>query len=397
MKILYVIPYFVPAWDYGGPLQVAYGLSRELVRRGHEVTVYTTDTLSANNRVTEREEIIDKITVKRFKNLSNTFAYRHNIFLSLGMFLSMREVKGFDVIHMHEYRTLQNALIHHYAKIYGIPYVLQAHGSLLRRITKQRLKKLYDGLWGYKLLRDASKVIALSQTEAEQYKSMGVNQNKIEIVPNGIDLSLYNHLPARGEFRRKYFIGNGEKLILFLGRIHIIKGLDLLVEAWDCLRRESPNAKLVIVGSDDGYLPQLKQLIAKLQSGREIVLTGPLYGRDKLEAYVDADVYVLPSTSEGFPVSVLESCACGTPIIVSDQCGIADIVDNQVGLVVPPNKNQLSAAILHMLSDQKMRQQFGERGKSLVRERFNWERIAEQVEDMYRGCIETGTVDGKAP
>jgi len=235
------------------------------------------------------------------------------------------------------------------------------------------------------VLKDASRVIAVTRTEAEQYKSMGVSEDKIEIIPLGIDLSVFDSLPERGEFRRKYGLGNDQRIILYLGRIHKIKGLDLLAKAFADLSQASNNIKLVIVGPDNGYLPSLKKLITDLEISDKVLLTGPLYGQEKLKAYVDADVYVLPSYYEIFSVTVLEACACGTPVIVTDRCGLADVISGQAGLVVPYDKEQLSNTILHMLSDDKMRRDFSEKGKLLVRQKFNCDKMAEQVERVYNG------------
>lgn len=384
MKILHVIPYFVPAWDYGGPLQACYWLSRQLIARGHEVVVYTTDTLNAKNRIRESEEVIDGIKIRRFKNLSNTIAYAHNISIPPGMFLAVKkEIKNFDIIHMHEYRTVQNLFFHHYAQKYAIPYVLQAQGSVPRTMGKEGLKYIYDWLWGYKLLKDASKLIAVTETEIGQYHNMGVCEDKIEIVPNGIDASLFENLPSRGEFRKKYGLTDNQKIILYLGRIHKIKGLDLLVKAFAGMTKELGDTKLVVVGPDDGYLPALKELIKKLKIEETVLYIGPLYGRDKLEAYIDSDVYVLPSIYEILGITILEACACSIPVIVTDRCGIANMIDGQAGLVVPCNKEQLQKALQRMLSNNKMRQELGEGGKVLVHEQFAYSKIVEKLEDVY--------------
>jgi glycosyltransferase involved in cell wall biosynthesis len=248
-------------------------------------------------------------------------------------------------------------------------------------------KRIFDKLWGYSILRDAAKLIALTGVETRQYRSMGVSEGKIEIVPNGIDLSEFENLPPRGEFRAKYGLAKNQKVVLFLARIARIKGPDLLVKSFADLSTSLNETKLVIAGPDDGYLSSLQKLIAGLDIGDRILFTGPLYGREKLEAYVDADVYVLPSFYETFPVSVLEAFACGTPVIVTDRCGIADVVSGQAGLAVPYDKDQLKDALLQMLGDAKMRQEFSEKGKLLVREKFNWEKIAGQIERLYLGCL----------
>ncbi|MCK4348853.1 MAG: glycosyltransferase, partial [Thermoplasmatales archaeon] len=268
-------------------------------------------------------------------------------------------------------------------KKYNIPYIIQAHGSVLPIFQKQRLKNFFDLMFGYRIIRHAAKTIALTKTEAEQYRKMGVDENKIKIVSNGIDLSEYDNLPTSGEFRGKYGIRDDEKIILYLGRIHQIKGVDLLVEAFADLVNQMGAVKLVIVGPDDGFLPTLKAQIEDLKIGDKILLTGPLFERDKLEAYVDTDVYVLPSVYETFPVTVLEACACGTPVIVTDRCGIADIVD-KVGYVVEYDKDQLKDAIFKVLSDEGLRRRFGKEGWKLIGEEFGWSTIINKIEKIYK-------------
>jgi glycosyltransferase involved in cell wall biosynthesis len=246
------------------------------------------------------------------------------------------------------------------------------------------LRQGYNFLWGHRLLSDAAKLIAVSRMEVEQYKDTGIDEHKIETIPNGIDLSEFDNLPKRGEFRSKYGLSDNQRLILYLGRIHKIKGLDLLTKAFAALAKSSDDIKLVITGPDRGYLSSLKKLVADLEISDKLLFTGPLYGQEKLKAYIDADVYVLPSFYEIFGQTVLEACACGTPVIVTDRCGLADVISGQAGLVVPYDQEQLENALTNILNNNKMRREFGEKGKLLVRERFNWEKIAEQIESVYQ-------------
>jgi len=378
VRILQLTPFFSPV--HGGSAEIPYQLSKELAERGHEVTIYTSDYKLSQDYISS----IPRVEVHSFKTWSS-FA---NLYVTPGIInRSKEETKHFDIIHMHNYRTFQNMVVAHYARKYGIPYVLQAHGSATTFFQKGWLKKTFDKLWGYRILRDAAKIIAVTPIEAEQCKSMGVSEDKIEIVPNGIDLAEFEDLPQRGEFRRKYGLGAEQKIILYLARIHKIKGPDLLAKAFAGLSKKLDYAKLVIVGPDDGYLASLKKLIVELEIGDKVLFTGPLYGKEKLRAYVDADVYVLPSSYEIFGITVLEACACGTPVIVTDRCGIADVIDGQAGLVVSYDKDELSNAIRRVLSDDKIRLQFGEKGKLLVREKFNWEKITAQVESVYRDIL----------
>lgn len=378
-----------PPRKFGGVTAVAHKISKYLVMNGHKVTVYTTD---VGNDLHSRLDIsnlesIDGIEVFHFKNISNSLAFKQRLYLPIGMAISLKKnIKNYDIIHIHDYRSFQNIIVQYYARKYKVPYILQAHGSVLPFFRKQRLKKLYDFIFGYRILKDASAIIALTKTEAEQYKQMGVEQNKIRIVPNGVDLSEYQNLPDIGTFRLRYGIKNDEKIVLYLARIHKIKGVDLLVDAFSDLTFIMKDVRLIIAGPDDGFLSELKMKINNLDIGNKIVFTGPLYQMKKLEAYIDADLYVLPSVYETFPNTVLEACACGTSVIVTKNCGISDIVE-KVGLVVEYNKEQLRDAMFKMLNEDELRKMYGKEGMKIVYEELNWDKVIKKLEDVYLPLI----------
>jgi glycosyltransferase involved in cell wall biosynthesis len=388
MKILQIVCYFYPAWAYGGPPRNVYELSKALIKRGHQVSVYTTDAFDKENRVKEKQEVADGIEIRRFRNISNYVAFHHRIFITPGMISAIKNnIKKYDIVHLNDFRTLQNLLAYHYARKYDIPYVLQARGSLVNIITKKRLKQLFDIIGGYRLLRDASRLIALAPLEAEDYKKMGVTENKVDIVPNGIDLAQFENLPNRGSFKQQHGLSDINQVILYLGRVHERKGVDLLISAFSDLTKEFNDARLVIAGPDDGYLSALKSLTKELGLNDRVLFVGGLYGEDKLAAYVDADVYALTSSNEAFGVTILEAMACGTPVVVSDDCGIADIINTNAGLVSPHKKEPLAQALRTLIVDEKLQQQFSQNGKVLVQENFSWTNIAKQMEQAYQKCF----------
>jgi len=332
----------------------------------------------------------DGVTVRFFQNATPPIARPLKFFAGYEICKSLKhEIRHFDIVHLHEHRTFQNIVVHHYAKKYGVPYVLQAHGTLPRIIAKKRLKWIYDVLFGYELLRGASRVIALSRVETEQYRKMGVPEEKIEIIPNGIDLSEYSVLPPKGCFKKKFGIGNNEKIVLYLGRIHRIKGIDILVKAFTDVVEKLKDVRLVVVGPDDGYLSELKALIKALKIENRVLITGPMYGEDKLEAYVDADVYVLPSRYETFPMGLLEAYACGKPVIASNLGGLKELLINETtGLSVEPrNPEELAKSILYLLNDHKAAEEIGRRSKHFVKN-FTIEKTVAQLEHLYKDTVD---------
>jgi len=391
LKILQVVSCFYPAWAYGGPLKVAYDVSRKLVERGHEVTVYTSDMNNGCLRTGSRIKEVDGIQVHYFKNISPLVLKEMKQFITPEMIpVAKREIRGFDVVHLHEYRTFQNIIVQHYAKKYRVPYVLQAHGSLPRTIAKQELKWIYDVFFGNRLLRDTSKVIAVNQMEAEQYKSMGMYNEKIEIIPHGIDLAEFTDLPKRGTFRKKCGINSEEKLILYIGRLHEIKGIDILMKAYACLAKELHSTKLVITGPDDGYLSTYKELATQLGVERKILFTGPLYGRDKLEVYVDADMFVLPSRYEIFGMTILEACACAKPVVATDVCGAARgiIMNGSTGfLVQPENVLELTEALRRLLTNEAESKKMGMQARERVMNMFSIQNVVVKIENLYKEIL----------
>jgi glycosyltransferase involved in cell wall biosynthesis len=389
MKILQVIPYFYPAWRFGGPVRVAYDISRKLVERGHSVTVYTTDIQDENSRVNCSYKNVEGVDTYYFRNLS-LYAASRKMFITPSLISALKDnVKNFDVVHIHGNRTTQSPLLHYFLKKNAVPYVVQAHGGL-PGATGHKLKQLYNLLFGYALLKDASKVVALTQTEAQQYLGMGVPEEKIAIIPNGIDLSEYVDLPLKGSFKKKFGIKEDEKIVLYLARIHKIKGVDILAKAFANVIKKLDDVRLVVVGPDDGYLRELKSLIRALKIENKVLISGPLYGREKLEAYVDADVYVLPSRYEIWGLTVLEAYACGKPVVASRVGGLGDIlVDGATGFSVEPeNVTQLANAVYVVLKDEDRARQMGSKGKLFVKENFDIQKTTEELESLYEEVLQ---------
>jgi glycosyltransferase involved in cell wall biosynthesis len=383
MNILYIVSGFAPAWGLGGGVRTSYELSKEMASRGHDIVVYTTDILDHKSRINYRYKNWEGVKTYYFKTISNYLAKKQFNFAPKIMYYLMRNISSFNIVHIHEYRTVNCTLTAYFAKKKGIPYIIQAHGSVSTTVGMIKLKKLYDLLIGHKILKNASKLIALNEMEVGQYLEMGVDENQIEVVPNGINVSDFENLPTKGVFKKRYGIREDEKVILFLGRINKIKGVDLLVSAFSNLTQKFKDTKLVIVGPDDGFRNILEKQIRDLNIENSVLFTGPLYEQYKLEAYVDADVYVLPSVYDMFPNTVFEACGCCTPVILTNRCGIADYIRDEAGIVVEYDKDQLCNALSIFLDNDELSKKFGKKGKTLIFNRYNWNQIAEEMEQVY--------------
>ncbi|GFP26916.1 glycosyltransferase [Candidatus Hakubella thermalkaliphila] len=392
MKILQVVPYFSPAWAYGGTPKVAFGLAKALARAGHEVEVFTTDAFDGRRRNPWGGDKVDVegMKVSYFRNLSNKLAFDHRLFLSPGVvWAARRELKRFDVIHLHEYRTLQNFIVSHYAKKYRIPYVLSAHGSLPRFSRKRGSKKIFDLVFGRRILEDAAGLVAIREEEAQQYKLMGANAQKIRIVPNGLDVGLFQNLPEKGRFKKEFGLQD-RRIILFLGRINVIKGLDFLVRAFNQVQKELEDVVLVLAGPDDGYKRTLLKLIEKLNLTDKVIFVDFLEEERKLSAYVDAEVLVYPSLHEVFGLVPFEAAMCGTPVLVTESSGCAGVfkkigVDNLVryGDVVG-----LERKIVNVLSHLDPKREDVQKIRKYVVDNLNWSVIVEKMVNVYQEVVE---------
>jgi len=386
MKILQIVPVFSD--PFGGPVTVVRSISKELAKR-HEVTIYTTTASDPKHDFEPREEEVNGYKVYYFPRNFKQLIYS-DLFGQMNISLNMRKavkdhLKEFDIVHVHSWQQFPDMLLHHYTKKYHIPFVLQVHGSLSQIGPKILLKQVYDISFGYRILRDTSKVIALNEVEAQQYRSMGVPDEKIAVIPNGIDLSEYAVLPPKGLFKKKFGIRDDEKVVLYLGRIHKTKGIDILIKAFTNVIQNIDDIKLVVVGPDDGSLDELQTLVKDLSVGKKVIFTGPLYGLEKIEAYVDSEVYVLPSRYEAFPMTVIEAYACGKPVIASNVGGLKDLVINDVtGLLFDSGDvEHLASDILYLLNNESKSKEMGFNGKQFVKDNFTLEKVVDQLEKIY--------------
>ena len=396
MKILHVAHFFYPCLSAGGVVNASYQIASKQ-GKDDDVKVISSDSCKERLKFPNgRYDVdVDGIKVDYFKNLSNGFKLKTMLDTPLAApFKIRKDIKDYDIVHIHEHRQTLAIIASYFARKNNIPYIVQAHGSVLPFFQKEGLKNLFDKVFGFKILHNASCVFALTEVEKEQYLKMGVDEDKIEIVPLGINLEEYENLPAYGKFRSKFNIGENDKLILFVGRIHEIKGLDLLLDAFNDLIVQSneknslenidcSSIKLAIVGPDDGYLVKLEEKVKEYSLEENVIITGPLYKEEKHEALVDCDLFVMPSKYESFTTSGLEAMACSKPLVLTKNNHIHDWVDGNVGIACEDNKYSLEEAIEKVLFDDELSQIFAENGNKLIKEKYNWDIINDQILEIY--------------
>ena len=396
MKILHVAHFFYPCLSAGGVVNASYQIASKQ-GKDDDVKVISSDSCKERLKFPNgRYDVdVDGIKVDYFKNLSNGFKLKTMLDTPLAApFKIRKDIKDYDIVHIHEHRQTLAIIASYFARKNNIPYIVQAHGSVLPFFQKEGLKNLFDKVFGFKILHNASCVFALTEVEKEQYLKMGVDEDKIEIVPLGINLEEYENLPAYGKFRSKFNIGENDKLILFVGRIHEIKGLDLLLDAFNDLIVQSneknslenidcSSIKLAIVGPDDGYLVKLEEKVKEYSLEENVIITGPLYKEEKQEALVDCDLFVIPSKYESFTTSGLEAMACSKPLVLTKNNHIHDWVDGNVGIACEDNKDSLREAIGKVLFDEELSQIFAENGNKLIKEKYNWDIINDQILEIY--------------
>ena len=236
-------------------------------------------------------------------------------------------------------------------------------------------KRLYLALRMRRNLNGASAIHYTTGVERDLAAPLRLGAPTI-VEPIGVDMSEFDPPPARGAFRARFPQFGARRFVIFLGRVHRKKGLDLLIPAF--ARAADRETALVIAGPDDeNYLERVRALVAEHSLNDRAFFPGMLRGRERVEALVDADLFVLPSYQENFGIAVIESLAAGTPVVISDQVNICNEVgEAQVGGVVPTQVEPLAREISRWMTDASLRSETARRAVSFVRERFDWDQIA---------------------
>ena len=281
-----------------------------------------------------------------------------------------RLVREADFVTLHSLYSFPVLAGYLLARFHRKPYGISPHGVLapFQRAVSAHKKWIYNKVFANRILQNASVIFYSAEGEREEASALKLQPPSV-LVPDGFDPSEFSSLPERGEFRRRFFDGYKGPLVLFLARLNAKKGLDLLIAAMQRVIAERPDVRLAIVGPPDpiSFNKEVLRWVKENGIESQTVLAGAADREMRLQAFADADVYVLPSHAENFGFTIFEAMACGIPVVVSDTLNFAsDFARGGVGFVMPRTPEAFSDAIIKLVDQPELRQEMGARGRILV-------------------------------
>ncbi len=376
MQILQVTIRYYPELQYGGPPQKIHALSRGLDSRAHSVKVVTLHSAQRSGRDVEHEGI---------KVRYLPWVGRGTWQVPLSTDLLARLIRRSDLVHCYGLYNLLCPAAAFLARRADRPFVLEPLGMYRPRLRSMGAKRFYNSVFTRWMGRHAARVVATSPAEVEELSELAEPQ-RLVLRRNGIDLGPFQDLPSADRFRAAHGISDGERVILYIGRISPIKNLDQLVRAFHVASPEQ--TRLVLVGPtlEPGYAGVLTELIATLGLEDQVLLTGPLYGEEKLSALAAADLFVLPSLSESYGNAAAEAVAAGVPVLLTETCGIAPQIHGRAGLAVPVGVDTLAAG-MHTLMEKEEERDSLTRRRGEVLQDLSWDEPLAQTEQMYEALL----------
>lgn len=370
MKILQIAPYFPPY--PGGQEKYVYYLSRALVKNGHQVTV-----LTSNYPPRKSFEIVDGIHIYRFPHWGRPL--RNPITPTM---IYVPPHISFDIIHAHNEHSFAANVAVVVKKYKKKPLVLTHHGQLTFSSTVADLFcKLYEETFSRIVFNNADQITVAVPSEKEHLLQRYKLKDRIEIVPVGIDLGDWD-ISAHPIPKNPW---EGKKIVLVATQLIKRKGIHFLIQAWPNIIAHHPDTMLLIAGTgqDEKWL---KQMVIRRKMTSSIVFMGNMDRHSLAAIYAIADVFVLPSLSEGQPTCILEAWAFAKPVVATAIDGIKDYYSDAAILVEPANPQALAKAINYLLENPLYGHELGKRGKTLIKD-FQWEHLLPKMLMVYTKAL----------
>lgn len=389
MKLLMTSQAFLPACAHGGVPRASFGLARGLAELGHELRVVTTNRNGSDELDVETDRFVkyEGLDVCYCRAWKGSYLYSR----SAKAILAQEFEKSDCVLHQGTTWThlglLSGQLTRQRGNIRQIiwPHGVFSPGALAISPVK---KRMFWAMVGRGWYRRAEAVAAVSELEAEHIRAMGI-AGRVEVLGTGVDMSVLVQEASRAELRRRFGQQIGGRIILSLGRLCPIKGLGYLIEAFGRIKERSNQSALVLAGPDEkGYQAKLQAQVDSLGLRENVLFTGPVEGRNKAGLLRTAHVLVMPSDSEGTGTSALEAAGCGTPVVLTHGCGVAeDLVGAGAGIAVNQDSREIAEAIRMVMSDKEMQKQMGRNGKTFVEDKYSWSAVARKTDNLIKELI----------
>ena len=382
MRVLHVISTIDPDW--GGPPVVATRLAAAQAAQGLQVTLMSYDGEAARRSWTNDQGTLDggpqvrMVYVPGGGRLEGLLGARaRKVARSL--------MADHDVVHLHGVWETILRVTAEEADRAEKPYLFTAHGMLgkVHLKTKGLKKRIAVALRYRRLFNGAVALHMANEIEAELSSDAGLTPPMF-VSPNGIAFEEIDPLPAQGTFRATFPQVGSRPFILFLSRLHHVKGLDYLADAFKIFCETNDDVDLVVAGPDGGMQQAFEDAIISYGLQSRVHVVGPLYGRDKFAAYADADCFCLPSRHESFAIVLNEALACAVPAVYTKGCNRPDIVEADAGLMVPHDAADIAAALSLVMSDPERRRALGANGRAYSADKLTWAAVARTMIEHYR-------------
>jgi len=317
--------------------------------------------------------------------------HRQDLIFSLSLIIwLLKNLGNYDIIHTHSIFSPLISLVHGIGYFHGKPYIMTPHGMLESWALsyKAQKKRIYYSLIEKPALQKAKAIHALVNAEAKNIQSLNINSPTV-IIPNGIHRHGFEKLPSSDLFCQEYPELINKTLIVFLGRIDPKKGLDLLAPAFAKIHQQFPTTHLIIAGPDSiGFLSKAQSFFTESGCLNAVTFTGMLTGSLKLSALAAASLYVAPSYSEGFSMSVLEGMASGLPCIITTGCNFPEAATARVAHVVDIDAHSIANAAISCLQNPEQAKIMGDRARQFIFQNYTWDIAAKKLVAVYQQIIE---------
>ncbi|MBD2201170.1 glycosyltransferase [Calothrix sp. FACHB-1219] len=391
MKILIVVPALGKV--YGGPSRSVIELAESIGVQGINVDIVTTN---ANGSQSLDVPLLTWIKEKNYRIKYFTYWNFLDYKLSFSLtFWLLNNITNYELVHTNAIFSYPVLPVYWSCQINKIPYVVTPRGMLepWALAYKSWKKNLYFLALEKPALQKASSIQTLASSEAESIKHLDL-KTPLVIIPNGIHKQDFESLPNPNIFYQQFPQTCNKKLIIFLGRIDPKKGLDLLATAFAQAYQKFPDIHLIVAGPDNiGFLPTADNYFIEAGCRNAVTFTGMLTDSLKYAALAAASIYVAPSYSEGFSMSVLEGMASGLPCVITTACNFPEAATAKAAHVVDINSDAIANALIDCLTNPEEAKIMGDRARKLVFERYTWENIASQMKQVYTNIIENKPID----